>query len=81
MRYVGCSTRTVRARGLLRLLMILLLAGCAASTPPAPPVAVFAAAAATCHHEVAQAVVFSGQFDLDEDHAYTACMRRSGWEL
>ena len=80
MKQAGCSPRTVRASGLLRLLM-LLLAGCASPTPPAPPVAVLAAAAATCHHEVAQAVVFSGQFDLDEDHAYTACMRRSGWEL
>ena len=81
MKHAGCSTKRVRARGLLRLLMALLLAGCASPTPPAPPVAVFAAAASTCHHEVAQAVVFSGQFDLDEDHAYTACMRRSGWEL
>jgi hypothetical protein len=61
--------------------MILLLAGCASWTPPAPPGAVVAMAAATCHDEVAQAVVFSGQFDLDEDHAYTACMQRSGWEL
>jgi len=81
MRQAGCSPRTGRARGLLRLLMILLLAGCASPTPPAPPAAVLAAAAAACHHEVAQAVVFSGQFDLDEDHAYTACMRWSGWEL
>ena len=81
MRHAGCSSRTVRASGLLRLLIILLLAGCASWTPPAPPVAVLAAAAATCHDEVAQAVVFSGQFDLDEDHAYTACMRRSGWTL
>jgi hypothetical protein len=81
MRYAGCSPRMGRAHELPRLLMILLLAGCASPTAPAPPVAVLAAAAATCHHEVAQAVVFSGQFDLDEDHAYTACMRRSGWEL
>ena len=81
MQHAECSPRTVRVRGLLRLLMILLLAGCVSPTPPAPPVAVLAAAAATCHDEVAQAVVFSGQFDLDEDHAYTACMRRSGWEL
>ena len=81
MRYAGCSPRMVRAHEFPRLLMILLLAGCASPTPPVPPVAVLAAAAATCHHEVAQAVVFSGQFDLDEDHAYTACMRRSGWAL
>ena len=81
MKHADCSPGTVRASELLRLLMILLLAGCASWTPPAPPVAVLAAAAANCHDEVAQAVVFSGQFDLDEDHAYTACMRRSGWEL
>jgi hypothetical protein len=60
--------------------MVLLLAGCASPTPPANSAAVFAAAA-TCHQEVAQAVVFSGQFDLDEDRAYTACMQRRGWEL
>jgi hypothetical protein len=81
MRHAGCSPRTVRANGLLRLLMVLLLAGCASWTPPAPPVAVLGAAASICHDEVAQAVVFSGQFDLDEDHAYTACVRRNGWEI
>ena len=81
MRHTGCSTQTVRAGELLRLLMVLLLAGCASPTPSAPPGAVVAAAAATCHQEVAQAVVFSGQLDLDEDHAYTACMQRSGWEF
>jgi hypothetical protein len=71
----------MRARWLLRLCVTLLLAGCASWTPPANPTAVFAAAASTCQYEVAQAVVASGQFDLDEDHAYTACMRRSGWDL
>jgi hypothetical protein len=81
MRHADGSPRMIRAHGLLRLLMIFLLAGCASPPPPAPPAAVLAAAAVACHHEVAQAVVFSGQFDLDEDHAYTACMRRSGWEL
>jgi hypothetical protein len=81
MKHADCFTRTVRVHWQRRLLVPLLLAGCASWTPPAPPVAVFAAAASTCHDEVAQAVVFSGQFDLDEDHAYTACMRRSGWEL
>jgi hypothetical protein len=80
MKHAGCSPRTVRASGLLRLLMLRLLAGCASPPPPTPPVAGLAAAA-TCHDEVAQAVVASGQFDLDEEHAYTACMRRSGWEL
>ena len=81
MQHAACSPRTVRASGLLRLLMLLLLAGCASPTPPVNPTAVVAAAAATCHQEVAQAVVFSGQFDLDEDRTYTACMQRSGGEL
>jgi len=31
--------------------------------------------------QAAQAAVTSGQFDLDPDNAYVACLRRKGWVL
>ncbi len=66
---------------LLGLLIPLSLAGCANWTNPAKPSSVFADEAAACSLQAAQAAVTSGQFDLDPDNAYVACLRRKGWVL
>jgi hypothetical protein len=66
---------------LLGLSLGLLLTGCASWTNPAKPPAAFADDAAACRDEVAQAVLTSGQSDLDQDNAYVTCLRRKGWEL
>ena len=61
--------------------MPLSFAGCTSWTNPAKPSSAFADDAATCKLEAEQAAVASGQFDLDQDNASTACMRRKGWRL
>jgi hypothetical protein len=66
---------------LLGLSLVLLLTGCASWTNPAKPSAAFAEDAAACKSEAAQAALTSGQFDVDQDNATTACLRRKGWEL
>ena len=66
---------------LLGLLITLLLAGCASWINPAKPSSAFADDAAACKDAAAQAALSSGQFDLDQDNAYSACMRGKGWEL
>ena len=66
---------------LLGLLITLLLAGCASWINPVKPSSAFADDAAACKDAAAQAVLSSGQFDLDQDNAYSACMRDKGWEL
>ena len=66
---------------LLVLLMPLALVGCASWTNPAKLSSAFADDAATCKAEAAQATLTSGQFDLDQDNAYTACPRAKGWTL
>jgi len=66
---------------LLGLLMPLSFASCASWTNPTRPSSAFADDAATCKREAAQAGVTSGQFDLDQDNAYVACLRSKGWTL
>ncbi len=73
--------RGVRWRGLLGLLVSLWLAGCTSWTNPVKPSAAFADDAAACKDAAAQAALTSGQFDLDQDNAYSACMRGQGWQL
>ena len=82
MRHAAWPAGTVRPRWRLPLLMpVLLLAGCAVWTHPAPSSVTFADDATACHQAAADAARVSGQFDLDEDNAYTACMQRKGWEI
>jgi len=81
MRRSGKAPQRRRWRGLLALLVSLLLARCASWTNPTKPPSAFADDAATCRAEAAQAAVSSGQFDLDQDNAYAACMRAKGWTL
>jgi hypothetical protein len=57
------------------------LAGCASWTNPAKPSAAFADDAAACRAEAAHAALTSGQPDLDQENAYTACLRAKGWTL
>ena len=66
---------------LLGLLLPLSFAGCTSWTNPAKPSSAFADDAATCKLAAEQAAVASGQFDLDQDNASTACMCRKGWTL
>ena len=66
---------------LLGLLLTLLLAGCTSWVNPAKPASAFAGDAAACQDAAAQAALNSGQFDLDQANAYSACMRGKGWEL
>jgi hypothetical protein len=73
--------KEVRWRCLLGLFVILLLAGCASWMNPAKPSSACADDAATCKAEAAQAALTSGQFALDQDNAYIACLRAKGWEL
>ncbi len=63
------------------LILALLLAGCASWTNPTKPSSAFADDAAACKAEVAHAALTSGQADLDQDNAYSACLRAKGWEL
>jgi hypothetical protein len=55
--------------------------GCVAWTNPAKPSSAFADDAATCKEAAMQAALTSGQFDLDQDNAYIACLRGKGWVL
>jgi hypothetical protein len=66
---------------LLGLLVSLVLAGCATWTNPAKLSSAFAEDAASCKDAAAQAALTSGQFDLDQDNAYTTCLRAKGWRL
>jgi hypothetical protein len=66
---------------LLGLLVTLVMAGCATWTNPAKPSSAFADDAVACKDAAAQAALTSGQVDLDQDNAYTTCLRRKGWEL
>jgi uncharacterized lipoprotein len=71
-----------KSRGIaLGLLVLLALAGCTSWTNPAKPSTAFADEAAACQDEAAQAATTSGLFDLDQDNAYTACLRGKGWTL
>ena len=81
MRRSGYPQSLVRWGCLLGLLMTILLASCTSWTNPAKPSSAFAADAAACKTVSAQAALASGQFDLDQDNAYTACLRAKGWEL
>ena len=67
--------------GLLGLLVPFLLAGCASWTNPTKPASTYADDVAAYKSEAAQAAVSSGLFDLDQDNAYTACLRAKGWTL
>ena len=60
---------------------LLFLAGCAVWSSAGPSATVWAHYSTVCHQAAADAVFISGQFDLDEEHAYTACMQRKGWEV
>ena len=81
MRHSGHVPRRGCWGALLGLSLGLLLTGCASWTNPAKSSTAFADDAAACQDEVAQAALASGQFDFDQDNAYTTCLRRKGWEL
>ncbi len=81
MRRSGQAHQRVHWGGLLGLFLALLLAGCASWTNPTKPPSALADDAAACKAEVAQTALTSGQPDLDQDNAYTACMRAKGWSL
>ena len=81
MRRSGQAPKGRRWRGLLGLLVSLAFAGCASWTNPAKPSSAFTDDAVTCKAEAAQAAMSSGQFDLDQDNAYSACLRVKGWTL
>jgi len=81
MRRSGKAPKGRRWYCLLGLLMTLLLVSCASWTNPTKPSAAFADDAAACRAEAAHAALTSGQPDLDEDNASTACMRAKGWSL
>jgi hypothetical protein len=70
-----------RWRRLLGLLLTLVLASCTSWVNPAKPASAFAGDVAAWQDAAAQAALNSGQFDLDQDNAYSACMRGKGWEL
>jgi hypothetical protein len=63
------------------LVLALLLAGCASWTNPTKLPSAFADDAAACKAEATHAALTSGQTDLDQDNAYSACLRAKGWEL
>ena len=63
------------------LVLTLTLTGCASWTNPTKPASALADDSAACKAEAAQAALTSGQFDLDQDNASSACMRAKGWTL
>jgi hypothetical protein len=81
MRHSGYTHTLVRWSGMLGLLMNFILAGCTLWTNPTKPASAFADDAAACKAEAAQAALTSGQPDLDQENASTACLRAKGWAL